>query len=73
MSKTNGTISQAAFGQTPDGKLVELYTLRNRSGMEATIMTYGGIVTSLKTPDKNGQFADVVLGCDKLDGYICDR
>src|ERR1051325_3168973 len=38
--------------------------------MEARIMTYGGIVTSLKVPDKNGNFGDVVLGYDNLDGYI---
>jgi aldose 1-epimerase len=64
-----GHISKQAFGQTADGTLVELYTLRNSDGMEATIMTYGGIVTSLKVPDKSGNFADVVLGFDTLDGY----
>ena len=67
---SKGTITKADFGKTPDGTAVELYTLRNSKGMEATIMTYGGIVTSLKTPDKNGQFGDVVLGYDNLDGYI---
>ncbi len=71
MSNTpKGTITKADFGQTPEGKAVELYTLRNSHGMEATIMTYGGIVTSLKTPDKHGKFGDVVLGYDNLDGYL---
>ena len=71
MSNTpKGTITKSDFGQTPDGKAVELYTLRNSKGMEATIMTYGGIVTSLKTPDKNGKLGDIVLGYDNLDGYI---
>jgi aldose 1-epimerase len=70
MITTNGTISKAAFGRTPDGASVEIYTLRNSSGMEARIMTYGGIVTSLKVPDKSGNFADVVLGFDNLDGYV---
>ncbi len=65
-----GTITESAFGKLPDGTPVELYTLRNSHGMEATIMTYGGIVTSLKVPDKNGQFSDVVLGYDNLDGYL---
>ena len=65
-----GTITKADFGQTPEGKAVELYTLRNSHGMAATIMTYGGIVTSLKTPDKSGKFADVVLGFDNLDSYV---
>ena len=65
-----GTITESAFGKLPDGTPVELYTLRNSHGMEATIMTYGGIVTTLKVPDKNGKFDDVVLGYDNLDGYL---
>jgi aldose 1-epimerase len=71
MSNTpKGTITKSDFGATPDGKPVELYTLANSKGMTATIMTYGGIVTSLKVPDKNGNLGDVVLGYDNLDGYI---
>jgi aldose 1-epimerase len=72
MSKSNSSITKADFGTTPDGARVELYTLRNAKGMTATIMTYGGIVTSLTTPDKNGKFGDVVLGFDSLDGYVND-
>ena len=68
-TNTLGTITQAPFGKTPDGTPVEIYTLRNAKGMEARIMTYGGIVQSLKVPDKNGKFDDVVLGYDSLDGY----
>jgi len=65
-----GTITKADFGKTTDGTPVQIYTLRNSKGMEATIMTYGGIVTSLKTPDRDGKFGDVVLGYDNLDGYL---
>ena len=65
-----GTITESAFGALPDGTPVELYTLRNSHGMTATIMTYGGIVTSLKVPDRHGKFDDVVLGYDHLDGYL---
>ncbi len=72
MSKSTGTLSQAPFGKTADGTPVEIYTLRNGHGMEARIMTYGGIVQSLKVPDKNGQLGDVVLGFDNLDGYTKD-
>jgi aldose 1-epimerase len=68
-SNPNGTISSTAFGNTPDGTPVELYTLRNSKGAEACIMTYGGIVQKLIMPDKNGHFGDVVLGFDNLDGY----
>jgi aldose 1-epimerase len=69
-NSSKGTITKADFGKMPDGTPIEIYTLRNAKGMEATIMTYGGIVTSLKVPDKNGQFDDVVLGYDNLDGYL---
>ena len=63
-------ISEAPFGQTPDGSKVVLYTLTNAHGMEATITNFGGIVQSLKTADRNGEFADIVLGHDKLEGYV---
>jgi aldose 1-epimerase len=63
------TITKAPFGKTPDGASVEIYTLRNRNGCEARIMTYGGIVQSLTMPDRNGKLADIVLGYDTLDGY----
>jgi aldose 1-epimerase len=58
------------FGRTAEGAEVELYALRNRSGMEATITNYGGIVTALRVPDRHGDFEDVVLGFDRLEGYL---
>jgi aldose 1-epimerase len=63
-------IKKASFGKTADGTPVEIYTLRTEKGMEARIMTYGGAVVSLKVPDKKGKFGDVVLGYDKLGGYL---
>jgi aldose 1-epimerase len=66
----SGQISKKLFGNLPDGTPVDLYTLRNRHGMEVKISNYGGIVVSISVPDKNGQFADVVLGCDNLEGYV---
>ena len=69
-STATGSISKQPFGKMPDGQSVELYTLRNAKGAEATIMTYGGTVTSLKMPDKSGTFGDVVLGYDTLDSYL---
>ena len=72
-TNTVGTISQAPFGNTPDGMPVAIYTLRNSKGMEARIMTYGGIVQSLKVPDRNGKFDDVVLGYDDLAGYLANK
>ena len=58
------------FGATQDGTPVSVYTLRNKNGVEARILTYGGIIQSLKVPDKNGRLGDVVLGYDNLDGYL---
>ena len=63
------TISSKVFGETPDGTAF-LYTLANKNGMEVGISNYGGIVTSIKVPDKNGVIADVVLGFDSLSGYL---
>ncbi len=65
------SVNKQPFG-TADGRPVELYTLRNSKGAEATIMTYGGIVQSLKVPDRDGNYADVVLGFDSLAGYTSD-
>jgi len=63
-------IEKQAFGKTKEGQNVDLYTLANANGLEAKIMTYGGIVTSLRVPDRKGKFADIVLGCDSLDEYL---
>jgi aldose 1-epimerase len=57
------------FGKTSDGTEVQLYTLTNAHGLKATITTYGGTLTSLLVPDKNGKLGDVVLGFDDLNGY----
>ncbi len=65
-----GKVMKQDFGKTPDGTAVDIYTLTNAKGMKARIMTYGGIVVSLETPDRNGKMADVVLGYDSLDGYF---
>ncbi len=57
------------FGKTNDGTDVEQYVLRNSHGVQATVITYGAVLQSLKVPDKPGQFADVVLGFDDVQGY----
>ena len=67
-----GSTTRKSFGKTPDGQAVDLYLLTNKNGAEASISTFGGIVVSLKMPDRNGKLADVVLGYDNLEGYVKD-
>jgi aldose 1-epimerase len=57
----------------PDGTVVNVYTLKNASGMEVKAIDYGIRITSLKVPDRAGAFADVVLGFDTLEGYLQDN
>lgn len=63
-------VTQAAFGTAPDGQAVQVYTLRNANGVEARVTNYGGVILSLKVPDRNGALADVVLGYDALHHYV---
>ncbi len=57
------------FG-TIGGKAVEQFTLTNKNGVEIRAITYGGIITSITTPDRTGAMGDIVLGFDSLDGYL---
>jgi aldose 1-epimerase len=63
-------ITQAPFGRLPDGREARLFTLRNAGGMVVTITDFGGIVTSLHVPDRDGAPANVVLGFDTLAPYL---
>jgi len=66
-------VTVAPFGTTPDGTAVELVTLTNANGIEVRAASYGGIIVSLRTPDRNGRFDDIVLGYDSLDGYVTNN
>jgi aldose 1-epimerase len=61
-------VQQKPFG-TQDGRPITLYTLTNANGVEVDAMNYGGIIVSIRVPDRKGQFADVVLGHENLEGY----
>lgn len=63
-------VTKAAFGTTREGKPVEVYTLTNAQGIEVRAITYGGVIISLRLPDQDGRFEDVVLGYDSLAGYL---
>lgn len=53
-----------------DGNLVELVTMTNGRGLSVSIITYGGIVTRIEAPDRQGRPANVVLGFDKVSDYV---
>ena len=63
-------IQKTLFGKLSDGREVDRYSLKNDSGMQVDIITYGAIVTSLYTKDRNGTLADIVLGYDSVQGYV---
>src|SRR5271155_5986871 len=64
-------VTSQPFGKMPDGTSVEIYTLSD-GPFEARIATYGGVVVSMKAPDRSGKIGDIVLGFDDLDGYVAN-
>jgi len=64
------SIQKASFGKTPDGVEIDRYTLANSHGLTVRIITYGAIVTSVETPDRDGRPGEVTLGFETLDGYL---
>ncbi len=73
-TKNNQTmnITKESFGQLNDSTPVSLYTLTNDKGITMKVTNYGGIITSLIVPDKNGNPGDIVLGYDSLSGYLTE-
>jgi aldose 1-epimerase len=65
-------VTQTPFGVTQAGDSIDLFTMVNANGIEVRAISYGGIILSLRTPDREGNFADIVLGYDDLQGYETD-
>jgi aldose 1-epimerase len=63
-------ISTSDYGVTPKGDSIKKYTLTNKNGMKVEVINFGGIITSLTAPDRNGKYEDVVLGFTKPEGYF---
>ncbi len=63
----------SAFGKTKEGQNVDLYTITNSHGIEMRVMNYGGIILSLRVPDKAGKLEDIVLGFDDFAGYLNNK
>ena len=69
-TKFGASMKKQSFGQTADGEPIDVYKLTNRNGIEMQVLSYGGIVMSLKTPDRTGKLSDIVLGFDHIDDYL---
>ena len=66
------TVTKTTTKSMYQGKPVDMVTLKNKNGIELQALSYGGIITSLRVPDRSGTFADVVLGFDKPESYWGD-
>src|SRR5271170_1606986 len=70
MARMAFSLESRFFGRLPDGESVEAGTMTGPGGLELEAITYGGIVTRLVVPDREGHLADVVLGFNDLDSYL---
>jgi aldose 1-epimerase len=68
-----GAVARATYGVMPDGTAIESFTFSNGRGIEIQAISYGGIITSLRVPDRQGRPGDIVLGYDSLEGYLRDN
>ncbi len=66
-------VSKEVFGSLPDGSVADLYTLEGEKGLTVKVSSFGGIVTSILCPDRNGKIEDINLGFDTLDEYLNSR
>lgn len=69
-SGPEASVETSKFGDLSNGTAVNLYTIKNKNGMAVKVTTYGATVTELWVPDRAGTLADIVLGYDKVDGYV---
>lgn len=70
MNETQFAATSSVYGQLADGTQVDKITLTNPNGVEVDVISYGGIITRLLTPDSKGQLGDIVLGFDNLEDYV---
>jgi aldose 1-epimerase len=63
------TLDRAPYGTTQAGQPVEVFTMTNTNGLLVRFLSYGGVITEVKVPDRTGQLADIVLGLRNLHDY----
>ena len=66
------SVTQAPFGILPDGQQVSVFTLTNRQGMRVKVLDFGAIISEIHVPDRDGTFADVVLGFERIEPYLAN-
>ncbi|WP_035823647.1 aldose epimerase family protein [Janthinobacterium sp. RA13] len=66
------SVTQAPFGILPDGQPVSVFTLTNRQGMQVKVLDFGAIISEIHVPDRDGSFADVVLGFERIEPYLAN-
>jgi len=66
-------IEKLQFGTAGENRIADLFILKNDSGFSASVTTYGGILTSVKMPDKRGSIDEITLGFNNLQGYLSDH
>jgi aldose 1-epimerase len=69
IARAPSPVARVPFGTAPDGTAVDVFAL-SAGGVELRAMSYGGIITELCTPDRNGRMGNVVLGHDTLEPYL---
>jgi aldose 1-epimerase len=72
-SKETSHVEKIDFGKTRDGVAIDQYVLRNTNGVVAKVITYGATLTDLLVPDRAGKMTSIVLGFDRIDGYVADE
>jgi aldose 1-epimerase len=66
-------MKKTKYGTLEDGREVMIFTMKNRNGIEASVIEFGGRLTKLILPDSHNQWSDVVFGYDNLESYVNDQ
>ena len=71
MEESQVRLSRKIFG-SHNGREIDLFTVSNNNGLVVSLTNYGGIITSIRTPDRNGVIGNVILGYETLEHYVDD-
>lgn len=63
-------LQRKPYGNTPEGTEVDIFTMNNSAGITVRVITFGCIITSVQTPDRDGNKGEITLGFDSLEGYL---